>query len=104
NSSDPTLLNGQNVGYIAPNYGRPAMTQNWSLEIQKQLATDLILSVGYVGIKANHLHTNIAQVNALNPQFYSLGNSLSTLVTDPAAQPILSSLGVTVPSWFVPLY
>ncbi len=104
NSTDPALLNGQNVGYIAPNYGRPAMTQNWSLEIQKQLATDLILSVGYVGIKANHLHTNIAQVNALNPQFYPLGNSLSTLVTDPAAQPILSSLGVTVPSWFVPLY
>jgi len=104
NSTDPSLLNGTNVGYIAPSYSRPAMTQNWTLEIQKELAPDLILSLGYVGIKGDHLHTNIAQVNALNPRYYSLGNSLTTPVTDRAAAPILAGLGVTVPSWFVPLY
>lgn len=104
NSTDPTLLNGQNVGYIANSYGRPARTQNWSFEIQKELAKDLILSLGYVGVKGDYLHTNIAQVNALTPQYYSLGNSLNLSVTDPAAQPILSQLGVSVPSWFEPLY
>jgi hypothetical protein len=104
NSTDPSLLNGTNVNYIAPSYNRPGMTQNWTLEVQKQLAQDLILSLGYVGIKGDHLHTNIAQVNALNPQYYSLGNSLTTPVTDPTAAPILASLGVTVPSWFEPLY
>src|SRR5262245_14310175 len=45
-TTDPTLLNGQNVTYIASNYGRPGRTQNWTFEIQKQLAQDLILSVG----------------------------------------------------------
>jgi hypothetical protein len=104
NSTDPSLLNGTNVGYIAPKYSRPGMTQNWTLQIQKELAPDLILSLGYVGIKGDHLHTNIAQVNALNPKYYSLGNSLTTPVTDPAAAPILANLGVSVPSWFVPLY
>lgn len=104
NSTDPSRLNGQNVGYIAPSYGRPAMTQNWSLETQKQLAPDLILSLGYVGVNGSHLHTNIAQVNALNPQFYNLGTSLLDPVTTPAGQAVLNSLGVTVPSWFVPLY
>jgi hypothetical protein len=104
NSTDPSLLNGTNVGYIAPSYSRPGMTQNWTLQIQKELAPDLILSLGYVGIKGDHLHTNIAQVNALNPKYYSLGNSLNLSVTDPAAAPILASLGVTVPSWFEPLY
>jgi Carboxypeptidase regulatory-like domain len=103
-STDPTLLNGQNVGYIANSYGRPGMTQNWSLEIQKQLATDLILSVGYVGIKGDHLHTNIAQINALQPQYYSLGKALSDSVTSTTGQAVLTSLGVTVPSWFEPLY
>ena len=103
-STDPSRLNGQNVGYIDPSYGRPAMTQNWSLEVQKQLSTDLILSVGYVGVKGTHLHTNIAQVNALNPQFYSLGNALFNSVTSPAGQTTLASLGVTVPDWFEPLY
>jgi hypothetical protein len=104
NSTDPSRLNGQNVGYIAPSYGRPARTQNWSLEVQKQLAPDLILSLGYVGIKGDYLHTNIAQVNALNPKFYNLGNDLNDSVTSPAGQAILTNLGVTVPSWFVPLY
>jgi hypothetical protein len=104
NSTDPSRLNGTNVGYIARSYGRPGMTQNWSLEIQKQLAQDLILSLGYVGINGNHLHTNIAQVNALNPQYYSLGTSLTDSVTSSTGQSVLSSLGVTVPSWFVPLY
>jgi len=50
------------------------MTQNWSFEIQKQLATDLILSVGYWVSRATTLHTNIAQVNALNPKFLRFGN------------------------------
>src|SRR5215469_10158785 len=103
-STDPTRLNGQNVGYIANSYGRPARTQNYTFEIQKELARDLILSVGYVGIQGDHLHTNIAQVNILNPQYYSLGNSLNLHVNDPAAQPILSQLGVSVPAWFEALY
>jgi hypothetical protein len=109
NSTDPTRLNGTNVGYIAPSYGRPAMTQNWSLEIQKELAQDLILSLGYVGIKGDYLHTNIAQVNALNPKYYSLGNALTDCVdaSNPMCAPGLSVLAgqnVSVPSWFVPLY
>ncbi|HET8967729.1 MAG TPA: TonB-dependent receptor, partial [Candidatus Acidoferrum sp.] len=103
-STDPSRLNGQNVGYIDPSYGRPGMTQNWSLEVQKQLATDLILSVGYVGVRGAHLHTNIAQVNALNPQFYSLGNSLTANVNSSEGQATLAGLGVTVPSWFETLY
>lgn len=104
NTTDPTIQNGQNVGYIANSYGRPGRTQNYSFEIQKQLAKDLILSVGYVGVNGDHLHTNIAQVNILNPKYYHLGNALNLSVTDPAAQPVLSQLGVTVPNWFEPLY
>lgn len=105
NSTDPALLNGQNVGFMAPSYGRPGRTQNWDLEIQKQLATDLILSVGYVGVKGDYLHTNIAQVNALQPQFYSLGNALFDNPTSAAGQAALASVGVTsLPSWFEPLY
>jgi hypothetical protein len=80
------------------------MTQNWSVEIQKQLTRDLILDVGYVGVSGSHLHTNIAQVNALQPQYYSLGNALGDSVTSSAGQAVLTSLGVTVPSWFGPLY
>src|SRR5262249_43054252 len=76
----------------------------------KELASDLILSLGYVGVKGDYLHTNIAQVNGLNPKFYSLGNQLRNSLSsaDPAVQAqnaaILATLGVTVPNWFEPLY
>jgi hypothetical protein len=105
NLSDPTLLTGTgSANYVAANYGRPGMTQNWSLEVQHQLATDLILSVGYVGTHATRLRSNLAQINTLNPKFYSLGTALTDGVTTAAGQATLNSLGVTVPSWFEPLY
>ena len=71
--------------YLAPSYGRPGMVQNWSLEAERQLAPDLILSVGYVGTHATRLRSNLAQIDDLNPQFFSLGNKLNLLVTDPAS-------------------
>ncbi len=69
--------------YLAPGYGRPAMVQNWSLEAERQLAPDLILSVGYVGMHATRLRSALAQINDLNPKFFSLGNQLNLTVTDP---------------------
>jgi len=105
NLKDPAFLNGSFPTYVAPEYGRPGMVQNWSLEIQHQLATDLILSVGYVGTHATRLRSNLVQTNSIDPKFYSLGKKLNQqTVGDPAGQATLASLGVTVPSWFIPLY
>ena len=84
---DPTQANGQGGGgfggleYIAPSYGRPSMTLNWSLEVQQQLATDLILTVGYVGQSSSHLRSSLAQINDLNPKFFNLGNGLNQNAT-----------------------
>ena len=108
NAKDPALLNGGFQGspvYVAPGYGRPGMVQNWSFEVQHQLAPDLILSVGYVGTHATRLHSNLAQTNSINPKFYPLGTQIETeTVGSPAGQATLASLGVTIPNWFVPLY
>jgi hypothetical protein len=103
-TNDPTLLNfSQNgVNTSLPSYGRPGMVQNWDLEIQHQLAQDLILSVGYVGQHATRLNSGLAQVNTINPKYNFLGANLGLEVTDPKAAPILASLGVTVPPWFSP--
>lgn len=104
NANDPTLntFTTNTLSYSAPGYGRPGMVQNWDLEIQRQLAPDLILSVAYVGQHATRLLSNLAQVNTPNPKYNYLGANLTLPVTDPNAAPILSSLGMTVPSWFVP--
>ena len=107
NLNDPArnafTFNG--ADYAAPEYGRPGMVQNWSLEIQHQLASDLILSVGYVGQHATRLRSNLWQPNTPNPKYNSLGGALNFMVdgSDGNGGPaILSQLGVSVPSWFVP--
>ncbi len=80
------------------------MIQNWDLEIQHQIATDLIFTIGYVGQHGTRLLSNLAQINSTPPTFNYLGNSLGFAVdgSDGNNGPaILSQLGVTVPSWFV---
>jgi Carboxypeptidase regulatory-like domain len=118
NANDPTLLNGQGPNYVAPEYGRPGTVQNWSLEIQKQLTQDLILSVGYVGMHSTHLRSSLAQLNNLTPGYYNLkGNAPScgagvtygpSVINDPynscTGTSALADLGVTVPSWLPDLY
>jgi hypothetical protein len=91
--------------YVAPSWGRAGMVQNWDLEVQHQIATDLIFTIGYIGQHATRLRSNLAQVNTPNPVYNSLGNALNYTVngSDGNNGPaILSRLGITVPSWFVP--
>ncbi len=104
NANDPALLNGGFPNYGAAEYGRPGMVQNWSLEVQHQLARDLILSVGYVGTRATRLRSNLVQINSIHPEFYSLGTKLNDPISSPEGQATLASLNITEPSWFRPLY
>ena len=80
------------------------MVQNWDMEIQHQLATDLIFSVGYIGQHATRLRSNLAQVNTPNPMYNSLGHSWASgrRFRRKGRSGNSSRLGVTVPSWFVP--
>jgi hypothetical protein len=86
---DPAQDNGGFGGgfggptYVAPDYGRPGMVENWSLEVERQLSPDLILSVGYVGSHGTHLRSLLGEINALNPQYFAMGNTLNLLVTAP---------------------
>jgi len=107
NTQDPTLTTFQAFNgpvYVAPSYGRPGMIQNWNLEIQHQIAPDLIFSIGYVGQHGQRLISNLAQINTPNPRYNPLGNALNFAVdgSDGNNGPaIVSQLGLTVPSWFV---
>jgi Carboxypeptidase regulatory-like domain len=104
NANDPALLNGGFPNYVAPEYGRPGMVQNWSLEIQHQLATDLMLSVAYVGTRATRLRSNLVQTNSIDPKYYVLGTKLNDPINSAEGQATLASLGIAEPSWFRPLY
>lgn len=62
---------------ILPKFGRPSMTSNWSLQIQDELAQDLILSVGYIGQSAQNLHSGfLSNFNNIDPKYFSMGDHL----------------------------
>jgi hypothetical protein len=83
---DPAQLNFTGPQYIDPSYGRPGMIENWSLEVQHEILSDLILDVAYVGQHSTHLRTNFDAVNSLRPNFLSLGTLLNQQISSPAAQ------------------
>ncbi len=90
---DPTQLNFTGPQYIDPKYGRPPMIQNWSFELQQQLATDMILDLAYVGQHSTNLRSNYDATNALGQQYFGLG----TLLTAQVGSPEAAAAGITVP-------
>jgi hypothetical protein len=107
NAQDPTLntFTNNTISFAAPGYGRPGMVQNWNVQMQHQIAPDLIMSITYVGQHATRLLSNLAEANTINPEYNYLGAQLGYRVdgTDGNSGPaILAGLGKTVPTWFVP--
>ncbi len=79
---NPAQSNGQVLGnqlgseYEAPFMGRPATVYNWGAEMQREVATDLIFTIGYIGTSGSYLHSNLLQVNDLNPKNFGYGAAL----------------------------
>jgi hypothetical protein len=76
-SLDPTQKNGQNgMDYIKPEYGQPGKIQSWSFQIQRQVTKDMVATVGYVGMRSDHLRSAIDNVNNMPFSNVSLGDTL----------------------------
>jgi carboxypeptidase family protein/TonB-dependent receptor-like protein len=68
---DPTIQTGINA--LSPDNDQPYTTQ-WSLDVQRRLPFDVILSVGYVGNKGTHIDQTV-ELNAPAPSILSNPNS-----------------------------
>jgi Carboxypeptidase regulatory-like domain len=89
---DPGLFNGQplNGSYIQPSNGKPDMLFEWGLQVQRQIAQDLILEVGYLGNKAQNLRSFLQNPDNIPLSAFSLGNELNSSVAG-------NTVGVTPP-------
>jgi hypothetical protein len=87
-SLDPTQLNFTGPQYTDPSYGRPPMIQNWSFEVQHQIASDLIMDIAYVGSHSLSLRSNYDAVNTLNPKYFALGGLLNTQIGAQSTVPL----------------
>ncbi len=85
-SLDPGQLTGVSPGQfnavagevITPRDGRPSMTDNWSLQLQDELAQDLIFKLGYIGQVAQNLRSgDLTNSNNISKQYFALGDKLN---------------------------
>lgn len=69
--------NNNGVILVPRGSGRPADIQSWNLDVQRQITTNLVVSVAYVSSKGTHLPALNIIPNQVNPSFLSLGSDLT---------------------------
>jgi Carboxypeptidase regulatory-like domain len=93
---DPGIYNGT---YLPGSYiekgTRAAEVYDFDLQVQQQLATDLIMSVGFVGSEAQNLQANNQNINNMPLQDLSLGDALNEQLSGNTA-----GVGVPFPGYF----
>ena len=89
---NPSYFEGQVVAsnYIRPDMNRPAMTQQWNLQVQQELAQDLIFTIGYAGERGTRLRSNLENINNIPKSAFALGDNLLRSLSSNTA-------GVTAP-------
>jgi Carboxypeptidase regulatory-like domain/TonB dependent receptor len=86
--SSQGLLTGYGTSFESPLTGdnRVPYTENWDVDVQRQLPGDLLIDVAYVGSHGVHLNQsgeNDFNLDQLTPQALSLGTALQQSVPNP---------------------
>jgi len=95
--TDPAGYNGQSPNVIQTGTAFPGKTMNWTFDVQRQLANNLMLDVAYVGAHGDHLQAATQDPNQLNPKYLSYGNCLLVDITQQssssacAGQPLVAA-------------
>jgi hypothetical protein len=84
----PTVQNGQSAQLVYPaSGGIIPYSQQYNVTVERQVTSSLMISGAFVGNKGTHIYDPDAQVNQLNPAYFSLGQALlQSNINSPLAQ------------------
>jgi hypothetical protein len=74
---------GQGITVYNPQTQSAGYVQQYSLEVQRQLPSEFVLTVGGLGSHSLHLIESGQNIDQLNPSYYSLGSALTQSVANP---------------------
>ena len=73
-----------------PNAGKNGYTQQWNLNVQRELPFGILFDAGYVGSKSTGIQANeLRRLNQLDPKYLALGDALGSVVGRQADIPAL---------------
>ena len=84
----PTVQNGQSAQLVYPTTGGYIpYSQQYNVTVERQITDSMMISAAYVGNKGTHIYDPNAQVNQVNPSYFSLGTALlQSNINSPLAQ------------------
>ncbi|HTM49933.1 MAG TPA: hypothetical protein VL285_14675, partial [Bryobacteraceae bacterium] len=88
--SNPFLSQG--VSYTETD-GTMPLSQQWNLSVQRKIGATWMIDLTYSGNRGQHFAAGAYDINALDPQYLSLGQALNTQVPNPNAGKFSGSLG-----------
>jgi len=94
------LIGSDDISHINKNY-KAGRTQQWSVDVQRELPKNFAVSVGYIGSRGTRLRSDIGRLNALPLEALRLGFPLlNKRLTDVTAaeRTYAQSVGITIPA------
>jgi hypothetical protein len=85
-NTDPGIEVGATGDFMNQAAATQSNIQAFTFNIQRQLASDIVLDIAYVGQMSHRLPANLEHLNQVPSQFLSLGNTLTAHIDSPEAR------------------
>lgn len=83
----PTLgIGGTQIDAFSGSDGFAPYSQQWNVNVQRELPYDLFVRAAYIGNREIHLPSQLNSLNQLDPKYFALGNDLNLKFSDGSAQ------------------
>jgi hypothetical protein len=79
-------VGGPQVNVFSKGDGYAPYSQQWSLNVQRELPYQMFATVAWVGNRTIHLPSQLSSINQIDPKYFSLGSDLGLSFADGSAQ------------------